>query len=122
MASNELPWYYQANVLRVVDGDTVEVECDLGFGIYSRHTVRLAGINCPELTTDAGKAAKLYTANWLNANSAVAKPWAVILKTLKGNETEKYGRYLAYVYTDLAGTKCLNTDLVTSGNAVIYNP
>ncbi|NTV29876.1 MAG: hypothetical protein HGA80_07335, partial [Candidatus Omnitrophica bacterium] len=51
---------YNAYVERVVDGDTLKVRLDLGFGVRVRQTLRLRGIDCPELKTKAGDAAKAF--------------------------------------------------------------
>jgi len=42
---------YQAKLIRVVDGDTVDAEIDLGFNIYIRERIRLMGIDTPETRT-----------------------------------------------------------------------
>ena len=46
------PYVYRAKILRVVDGDTVDIDLDLGFGIvYAKQRVRLLGIDTPESRT-----------------------------------------------------------------------
>ena len=43
---------YKVNILKVVDGDTVDVDIDLGFGVWLRNErVRIVGIDCPESRT-----------------------------------------------------------------------
>ena len=45
-------WTYRAKVIRVVDGDTVDVDIDLGFGIWQKNErVRIMGIDTPESRT-----------------------------------------------------------------------
>ena len=51
---------YEARVLSVHDGDTLTIDVDLGMSIHRHETVRLAGINTPELPTKEGKAAADY--------------------------------------------------------------
>jgi len=51
---------YQAQVLNVHDGDTLRLRTDLGFYIRFDQTVRLAGLNAPELSTPEGKAAQAF--------------------------------------------------------------
>jgi len=43
--------YYQAKVLRIIDGDTLECMVDLGFKMHHRVTVRLLGVDAPETRT-----------------------------------------------------------------------
>jgi micrococcal nuclease len=112
-------YFYEAKVDRVVDGDTVDLFIDLGFGIYHKVRVRLYGVNTPESrTTDlvekaAGLAAKDYVSDWIQGHPSV------FIKTVKDN-TEKYGRILGYLYSDEKMTACLNDDLIDSGHAVAY--
>ena len=45
-------WTYRAKVIRVIDGDTVDVDVDLGFGIWQKNErVRIMGIDTPESRT-----------------------------------------------------------------------
>ena len=43
-----MKYYYAVEILRVVDGDTVDVRIDLGFDVWHKCRVRLMGINAPE--------------------------------------------------------------------------
>lgn len=54
---------YPAHTGRVVDGDTLDLDVDLGFSITLHQRVRLYGINAPELPTAAGRAAQAYLAD-----------------------------------------------------------
>ncbi len=114
---------YAATVVRVVDGDTMYIDIDLGFFIRMTVSVRLMGINTPELkgaTREAGLASKAYVANALPVGSLV------VVTTYKA---EKYGRYLADVYYRtgaknrdeiLAQPQHLNKELLDKGLAVSY--
>jgi endonuclease YncB( thermonuclease family) len=62
-----------ASVDKITDGDTVHVTVDLGFKISARVIVRLKDINCPEIATDAGRAAKSFTTAWLHTASQPLK-------------------------------------------------
>lgn len=110
------PYVYRAKVVKVVDGDTVDVDIDLGFGITRRERVRLAGVNTPELHSkdlaeqQAAKAAKEFVVNWTHPLSEVR------LRTEK--EQEKYGRYLAWV--EGPDGESLNAALLRAGLAVPY--
>lgn len=107
---------YQGTVVNVVDGDTLDLNIDLGLETHRIIRVRLNGIDCPELKTDEGKAAKAFTERWL-APLGAALP-IFIVRTYK-DKTEKYGRYLADVEHPPTGS-LLNDDLVTNGHAVPY--
>lgn len=111
---------YRAKVLRVVDGDTLEVEIDLGFHVLFRDTVRLYGVNTPEVFGSkaktekvAGAAASGFVTEW------VAKNPTVTLRSHDAREVgqEKYGRWLAVV-SPVFGGKSLNDELISAGHAV----
>lgn len=104
-------YQYAATVKRVVDGDTLELIVDVGFRFTHRGPFRLFGINCPEMNTDAGKAAREWTSLWCGARSGV------IAETYKN--PEKYGRWLARIIDPESG-QCLNDELVTAGHATTY--
>lgn len=115
-------YVYPGEVLRVVDGDTVNVrliliDTDLGFNAVTRLThdikLRLGGINAPEMSTQEGKNAKQYL------SSIIAPGTQCIVYTVK-DRTEKYGRYLAWIYID--NNVCVNDLMISSGNATEYNP
>jgi micrococcal nuclease len=112
------PWIYNAEVKKVVDGDTFDIIIDLGFDTLRKGRVRLYGVNTPESRTSnleekkQGLAAKEFTEQWL----AKADNWVKIETIIDKNE--KYGRVLAKVW-DKDGN-CLNTDIVASGLAREY--
>lgn len=86
-------WWYAARVLRVIDGDTLVVDLDLGLGITARQTVRLLGVNTPELRGDdaaAGAAAKVFVAS-------LTLGLDVLVRTHKDRD-DKYGRLLAEIW------------------------
>ncbi|MBL8013513.1 MAG: hypothetical protein JNN05_06650 [Candidatus Omnitrophica bacterium] len=56
---------YAAYVERVIDGDTLKVRLDLGFGMFTRHELRLRGIDCPEMSTKAGEAARAFVQSYI---------------------------------------------------------
>lgn len=80
---------YVALLDRVVDGDTIRVSLDLGFGIFEKQILRLAKINTPELSTKAGQKAITMLKELLGDCEYV------VIKTLK---TDMYGRYVADVF------------------------
>lgn len=111
--------YYVKKVTKVVDGDTIDVDIDLGFDISFSSRVRLAGIDTPESrTTDKmekalGLEAKSYLKN------AIDKAKTVVIKTEKMDSSEKYGRILGWVFLD-GSTKSINDQMITDGYAWGY--
>jgi len=112
------PWIYNAEVKKVVDGDTFDIVIDLGFDVLKKGRVRLYGVNTPESRTSnieekkLGLAAKEFTDQWLTKAGKYVKIETVI------DKNEKYGRVLAKVW-DSEGN-CLNTDIITAGLAREY--
>lgn len=89
------PYIRKAVVKRIVDGDTIVVDVDLGFSTTLQQVVRLAGINAPEVV-GADKAAGLASKAWLE--NLIPPGTTVTVQTVKPRE--KYGRYLATVLID----------------------
>jgi micrococcal nuclease len=117
-----MPYEYNAKVNKVVDGDTIEVDIDLGFNVrLADQKVRLLGIDTPESrTADAvekvfGLASKDFVKHFIES----ADNW-IVLRTHKLNDdNEKFGRLLGEVIHPKTG-KVLNEELVTNGFAVKY--
>lgn len=109
---------YAASVVRVLDGDTIEVdiEKDVGFDVVVRFrkTVRLIGIDAPE-KVGASKAAGLASKTLLS--SLLPPGTAVVMKTEKPDPSDKYGRFLASVWL---GEQNLSDHMVTAGAAKSY--
>ena len=109
---------------RVVDGDTIDVTIDLGFDLYKKERVRVAGVDTPEKRTRnlQEKALGIDATGWLKGK---------LEETIKGDEeltvrTElkggvgKYGRLLGWLYvgdSDLS----LNEQMITEGYAHAYD-
>lgn len=108
------PWeIYRGRVTSVTDGDTVQVELELGWGNFLREKVRLFGINAPEMPTTAGVAAKTFL------QGQVASAPEIRFRSFK-DKRDKYGRVLLellVVYED-GNTFSLNDRMVETGNAV----
>lgn len=93
------PNWYRALVTRVIDGDTLEVQVDVGFYLSTTRPLRLAHVDAPEHNTEAGKRASAFVSGLLGP-----LPAPVMVHTFK--PADKYGRYLADVYigdSSLAG-------------------
>jgi len=104
---------YKATIIKVIDGDTVDVAIDLGLRIYTQQRIRLYGINAPEMRTTQGPAAKQRLSELLPAGSEVR------LRTFKDSQ-EKYGRYLG-IFIDSEGHE-VNQRMVAEGHAKEYFP
>jgi len=111
--------YRVKKVHKVVDGDTIDVDIDLGFSVSFFSRVRLAGIDTPESrTTDAKeKALGLEVKEKIKKELAAAKD--VVIKTEKPDSSEKYGRILGWVFLDGAEVS-LNQKLINEGYAWTY--
>jgi micrococcal nuclease len=111
--------YNIKKVTKVVDGDTIDVDIDLGFNISYAQRVRLAGIDTPESRTKdlQEKALGLEVKDKIKKLIESAK--TVIIKTELPDSTEKYGRILGWVYLDGAA-KSLNEQLIEEGYAWGY--
>ena len=62
---------YSARLQRIIDGDTFILDVDLGFHVHTHVTVRLRDIDCPEINTEAGKAAAVAVAQLLKGPDVV---------------------------------------------------
>lgn len=104
-------YQYKAEVLRVVDGDTLHLEVQLGFDVTRRDTFRLYGLNAPEMSTPEGVAARVWLEHQLTQG--------VLIITTRRDKREKFGRYLAVLWID---QKSVNEQMVAAGHAVPYMP
>ena len=111
--------YRVKKVTNVVDGDTIDVDIDLGFSVSFSQRLRLAGIDTPESrTTDKiEKALGLESKDYLKTKLKDAKE--VVVKTEKPDSSEKYGRILGWVYVD-GSIKSINEMMIEDGYAWGY--
>lgn len=104
-----------AVVLNVVDGDTLDLNIDLGFRIWIRQRVRVYGIDCPEMhgpSKAAGLAAKSAALGWVKTMSLDGIQVRTHL-----DKTDSFGRVLAEVWS---GDDSLAAYLLSQGYAVPY--
>lgn len=112
--------YRVKKVLRVVDGDTIDVDIDLGFNVSYTQRVRLAGIDTPESrTTDLkekalGLEVKEYLKHFLEGAEDV------IIQTEKPDSSEKYGRILGWLFIN-DDEISLNEKMINEGYAWEYD-
>ena len=108
--------YKIKKITKVIDGDTVDLDIDLGFGITISHRIRLKGINTPETKTldleekNKGIQARL----WLEKELSRSGEW--IIETTK---EDKYGRMLGTLYY-IGDPVTLNEKMLTEGIAKPY--
>jgi micrococcal nuclease len=99
---------YQARLIDVVDGDTLDLELDLGVETFRKLRVRLDGLDAPEIRTPEGKVAKAWLVEYLSH-----MPTTFTVDTIK-DKKEKYGRYLVRIGQ-------LNEDMIAAGMAKPYS-
>ena len=104
-------------VLKIIDGDTIDVILDLGFDILHKSRVRLFGIDTPESRTrdKEEKQRGLISKKYLT--EAIKKGNKLTIKTHTGSETGKFGRILGEVFVE---GKNINLQMTKDGYAVAY--
>ena len=118
---NKTLYTYQAKLIKVVDGDTLDLEVDLGFKVSIKIRARLQGIDTPEIwgvkkesqEYQEGMKAKQFVEDWFVRNGTC------IVKTIKDKQG-KYGRWIARVFSSLEDEE-LNSLLLQEGLAVAVN-
>lgn len=107
--SRQNAWIVPGTVLRVVDGDTITADLDLGWGVhYTPAVIRLAEINCPESSCEAGKAAAARARELLPVGTEIS---------VLSHQRDKYGRVLATV---IARGVNIGSLMLDEGHAVAY--
>jgi micrococcal nuclease len=91
-------YIYKAELIRVVDGDTVDLIIDLGFDTSRKERFRLYGIDAPEMNTAAGKEAKAWLIGILGPYGAI---YVQTIQLETKAKRDKYGRFLAVLYDEL---------------------
>lgn len=111
--------YRVKKITGVVDGDTIDVDIDLGFNVSFSQRVRLAGIDTPESRTSDKfeKTLGLEAKEYLKSKLKDAKE--VVIKTEKPDSSEKYGRILGWLYVD-GDTVSVNDHMIEDGYAWGY--
>jgi len=117
---------YKVKVVKVVDGDTIDVDIDLGFGmVYKKQRVRMVGIDTPESRTRDkveklfGKASKKHLKKLLEECETIS---------LVSHDKGKFGRILGTLYAHhveghpVFGNKVdINTQMIKDCHAVVYS-
>ena len=109
---------------RVLDGDTIDVTIDLGFDLYKKERVRVAGVDTPEKRTrDDEEKALGYDANhWLEERlkGAIEGDDDLVIRTELVGGVGKYGRLLGWLYIGDADVS-LNEQMIEEGYAWAYD-
>ena len=109
---------------RVVDGDTIDVTIDLGFDLYKKERVRVAGVDTPEKRTrdDEEKALGYDATHWLEdkLNGAISGDDDLVIRTELVGGVGKYGRLLGWLYIGDAEVS-LNEQMIEEGYAWAYD-
>jgi micrococcal nuclease len=111
--------YKIKQVVKVVDGDTIDVEIDLGFDISIMKRVRLAGIDTPESRTTDKYEKSLGLESKARLKQLLSDAKLIVIKTEKPNSSEKFGRVLGWLYIDDTNIS-VNDTLIASGYAWSY--
>ena len=109
---------------RVLDGDTIDVTIDLGFDLYKKERVRIAGVDTPEKRTRnlEEKELGIDATNWLKnqLEDVLAGDDELIVRTELVGGTGKYGRLLGWLYVGDEQLS-LNEQMITQGYAHAYD-
>jgi micrococcal nuclease len=112
-------YLYSATITGIVDGDTIDVDIDLGFEVTRHARLRLSGIDAPRLETEKGRDARDYLTRSLHA----ARTIAIVTERI-----DLHGRYVVHLFStrnDATTIDCFesgkyeNAALVSAGHAVV---
>lgn len=107
---------YRAKFRRVIDGDTVELDIDLGFGVLTRQLIRVAYVDTPERGEKNYSQARDFTGAWFRRHGDVLEGWVRIFPQRTHQETfvRTFVRYVAEIRSE-DGTANLANDLMAAG-------
>jgi len=109
---------------RVLDGDTIDVTIDLGFDLYKKERVRIAGVDTPEKRTRdlEEKALGIDATNWLKEKlkNSIDGPDELSIRTELVGGVGKYGRLLGWLYIGDSNVS-LNEKMIAEGYAWPYD-
>ena len=109
---------------KVLDGDTIDVTIDLGFDLFKKERVRVAGVDTPEKRTRnlEEKALGIDATNWLKEKleGAVAGDDDLVIRTELDGGVGKYGRLLGWLYIGDERVS-INEEMIGEGYAWPYD-
>ncbi len=110
--------------MKVLDGDTIDVLIDLGFDLFKKERVRIAGVDTPEKRTRnlEEKELGIDATNWLKEklDGTIAGDDELTIRTELVGGVGKYGRLLGWLYVGDAELS-LNEEMITEGYAWAYD-
>tara|TARA_R100001015_G_C4563523_1_gene122919 strand:- start:338 stop:739 length:402 start_codon:yes stop_codon:yes gene_type:complete len=109
--------YKIKDVVKVVDGDTVDVNIDLGFSLTKKERVRVAGIDSPESRTSDGDEKKFGIEAKIVLERKLREAEVLTIATEKDG---KYGRMLGWIYAD-GSPVSVNQLMIDEGYAWAYD-
>ena len=111
-------------IVKVLDGDTIDVMIDLGFDLFKKERVRIAGVDTPEKRTRdlEEKELGIDATNWLKEklDSTIAGDDELTIRTELVGGVGKYGRLLGWLYVG-DGNLSLNEQMIAEGYAWEYD-
>ena len=111
-------------IVKVLDGDTIDVIIDLGFDLYKKERVRIAGVDTPEKRTRdlEEKELGMDATNWLieKLDGAIAGEDDLVIRTELVGGMGKYGRLLGWLYIG-DETVSINEKMIEQGYAWEYD-
>ena len=111
-------------IVKVLDGDTIDVLIDLGFELFKKERVRVAGVDTPEKRTRnlEEKALGVDATNWLKEKleSTLAGDDELTIRTELVGGVGKYGRLLGWLYVGESNVS-LNEQMIIEGYAHAYD-
>jgi len=112
-------------IVKVLDGDTIDVLIDLGFDLFKKERVRIAGVDTPEKRTRdlEEKALGIDATNWLKKkleDTIAGEGDELTIRTDLVGGTGKYGRLLGWLYINEDAIS-LNEQMITEGYAWAYD-
>ena len=109
--------YRVKEVVKVIDGDTIDVQLDIGFASYLRKRLRFLGVDTYEVRGDEKEKGLLAKARLIEVLDAADQIYVQTVMDSQG----KYGRLLAWVWVENDGKLTLvNTQLIEEGHGVAY--
>ena len=114
-------YQYSAEIIKIIDGDTVRLTVDFGCDISLKMTVRLAGINATEGKASGSSLESLLLTKAQLTGISRRQVWVETVKDRK----EKFGHYLGWLYTApehlCQHEKSINQAMIDQGHAVSYD-
>ena len=111
-------------IIKVLDGDTIDVIIDLGFDLYKKERVRIAGVDTPEKRTRdlEEKALGIDATDWLKdqLDGAISGEDDLVIRTELDGGVGKYGRLLGWLYIG-DESESINERMIQQGYAWEYD-